>query len=312
VNRANAEGGVLGREIEAKIEGFDYSDLKKVANATQKLLNIDKVSAILTTWSEDTEIVVPLATSAGVPLITVAAGARGITARSPILFRVWPSDEGFVRKEVEYALKNGKKRAAMIVGQSAYFLSLSEITTELWSAKTGSKPSVQEVSPTESDFGSVLTKIRAGGYDVLFMRVALEQMGNLLLQAHKHKLNILLIGRQTSDSSSVLDVAKETAEGLIFPAYEPASGEFIKIYRTAYNEEPGPAAEYAFDAVNLLLLAISRAGTTDGPKIVEQLYAVRDFAGASGIITFNSNRDRETKTVILKRIEAGKGVDLIE
>ena len=301
VREVNASGGIAGVPLEVRIEPFNYSDLKTVASAANKLIAVDKVKFLLTTWSEDTEIVVPIATRNGIPIMTIAAGAKDISQKSKLLFRIWPSDEAFVNREVDYALANNKKKAAIVAAQTAYFLSLKNMTGELWHARTGSTPFVVELKPSETDFNTICTKLRMESFDVLFLHIPIDQIPNFLIQATKNGLTMLKIGTQQSDDPSVLSVAGKSAEGLIFPAYESSSAEFKSKHEEAFGKQPGVAAEYGYDAVRIIAKAMnsSEAQTED---IIKALLNIKDFAGASGLITFNQNRDRLPKRVLLKRI----------
>ena len=49
----------------------------------------------------------------------------------------------------------------------------------------------------------------------------------------------------------------------------------------------------------VLIDAIKRAGTTDGPKLREALAATKDFQGATGRITFDAQRNPTKSAVVL-------------
>lgn len=305
----NAVGGIKGKPVRVVFEGFDYLNLKTIPAATNKLLHVDKAQALLTTWSEDTEIVAPIAKLSKIPVIAVAAGSKNLTKRSPYLFRVWPSDESFINAEISYALSKGKTRPAIIAAQAAYFSSLKEITTQEWEKISKVSPIVEEVTPSEADFRSVLTRLKAQRPDVLFLHMPLERMGTLLQQAEKMHFDILKFGTQESDSATVVDVAGTSADGLIFPAYELATIQFQQAHIQKFNKKPEVASEYAYDAVKLLTRAALENGT-DPEELVRGLLSTRDYIGASGTIAFTADRDRTPKRVVLKVVKNGKGIEI--
>ena len=72
-------------------------------------------------------------------------------------------------------------------------------------------------------------------------------------------------------------------------------------YRQRYgNLTPDAHAALAYDALRFLVEAIQRAGTTDGPKLREALAETKNFAGVTGIISMDRDRNAVKPAVILK------------
>ncbi|MFQ6045522.1 MAG: ABC transporter substrate-binding protein [Gemmatimonadales bacterium] len=81
---------------------------------------------------------------------------------------------------------------------------------------------------------------------------------------------------------------RETAEGRAF----------VKMFRTEYGSEPGPAAAYAYDGARVLLAAIERGGP-DRASIRRSLAAGRHTAGATGDITLGEMGNRLTSVKLV-------------
>ncbi len=60
-----------------------------------------------------------------------------------------------------------------------------------------------------------------------------------------------------------------------------------------------------FDAFNLVIDAIKRAGSADPKAIRDALAVTKDYEGVTGMITLDFNGDA-TKDAIIKTIENGK------
>lgn len=54
-------------------------------------------------------------------------------------------------------------------------------------------------------------------------------------------------------------------------------------------------AAMGYDAANLILEAIRRAGSTDRRAIRDALNAITNFRGVTGVISFNNTRDRSDR-----------------
>src|SRR5690606_4677806 len=63
----------------------------------------------------------------------------------------------------------------------------------------------------------------------------------------------------------------------------PESKEFLDAYQEKYGEMPGSIwAVYAADALNALVAAIEKAGSTDPDKVAEAMRTMTDAKGITG------------------------------
>jgi branched-chain amino acid transport system substrate-binding protein len=69
----------------------------------------------------------------------------------------------------------------------------------------------------------------------------------------------------------------------------PSAQEVLKKYRARYGE-PGPYSFYAYDAAQVLLQGIRKAGTTDGFAISQAIHT-SSYDGITGRIQFDSKGD---------------------
>ncbi len=118
----------------------------------------------------------------------------------------------------------------------------------------------------------------------------------------------ILIGR---------DVIKQNAkilEGIIgIEQYVDENATITKkvldSYRAKYGEVAWPFYQAAIrDAVVLVTNAIAKHGT-DTAQIKNELYATKDFEGAVGKLTIDSNGDAILKLAV-RQVKAGKVVDV--
>jgi branched-chain amino acid transport system substrate-binding protein len=74
----------------------------------------------------------------------------------------------------------------------------------------------------------------------------------------------------------------------------PESKEFLDAYQAQYNELPGSIwAVYAADALNALVAAISKAGSTDPDQVASTLRTMTDAKGITGPLLFTDRGDRK-------------------
>ena len=103
-----------------------------------------------------------------------------------------------------------------------------------------------------------------------------------------------------------------SVEGAIFCNHYSKDGDdadlkkFIEAYKAEYNEEPNQFAALGYDAMNIMIAAIEKAGSTDSAAIIEALKNT-DFKGvtSSENIKFDENRN-PVKSAALTQIKDGE------
>src|SRR3954453_16376412 len=121
VDQVNAAGGVLGRKIELVSED-DQTSPEAGVRAARKLIDVDKVSAILGTWASSvTTAVAPLCWESKTFLCTVS-GADSITLlpHQGFLIRTQPNNHLQAQKHAEFIGDLGKKRVFMLSIQAPF------------------------------------------------------------------------------------------------------------------------------------------------------------------------------------------------
>jgi len=76
--------------------------------------------------------------------------------------------------------------------------------------------------------------------------------------------------------------------------------EFVKKYQAQYGQIPDGLAALGYDAARVLFDAMDRASSLDGRTLAAAIAATKDFAGVTGKITLDANRDAQKKAVIVQ------------
>jgi branched-chain amino acid transport system substrate-binding protein len=119
--------------------------------------------------------------------------------------------------------------------------------------------------------------------------------------------DVPFIGGDGWDSEETLKADKESMNHCFFINHyasndpDPKVQAFVKTFKERFNgETPDAMAVLAYDAANIMFDAISRAGSTEGPKIRDALAATKDFQGVTGVITIDANRNAVKPGVVLE------------
>ena len=104
----------------------------------------------------------------------------------------------------------------------------------------------------------------------------------------------------------LIELGGKAVEGCYYSTYfsaendAPEVRDFVARYRARWNgEAPEGVSALGYDALYVIAAAITRAGTTDGPKLRDALAATTDFAGVTGHTTIDAKRNSEKAAVML-------------
>src|SRR3984957_16698756 len=121
VEEVNKAGGVLGRRV-VLVSEDDQTSPEAAVRAARKLIDVDKVVAIMGTWSSAvTTAVAPLCWESKT-FLTTTSGADSITLlpHQGYLIRTQPNTKLQGRKFGEYAVERGAKRIFFISPQTPF------------------------------------------------------------------------------------------------------------------------------------------------------------------------------------------------
>jgi len=80
----------------------------------------------------------------------------------------------------------------------------------------------------------------------------------------------------------------------------PAIQKFVGDYKARYKQVPDALAALAYDAAHILAQSIQRANTTEGPKLRDAIAQTKDYAGVTGKITIDKDRNSVKPAVVLQ------------
>ncbi|OFX23178.1 MAG: hypothetical protein A2V77_11455 [Anaeromyxobacter sp. RBG_16_69_14] len=295
----NATGGVLGRKV-ALIDGDDEGKPEKGAQLVRDLIDKEHVVALLGPHNT----VVPnettrIANERRIPMIIPGATGNKVNelfAQFPqnYVFRIAPSET--LQTEMmatEAFVARGYTKAALIHDDTPFGKG-GRASLEKLMAKQDLKPAYSaSFKIGEANMTPQVTGARAAGAEVILFYGLAPDAINLVRALEKLGWRSPVIGPWNLCNPVFLTKAGSFADGTLMPqtfieerATEPEQLKFIGAYRKRYSSphvEMAPAVAQAYDAVQLLAIAIRQAGTTDGPKVKAALEGLKGtYQGATG------------------------------
>ena len=311
VEEINAAGGVNGKKITIITED-DQSKTEDATKAVQKLINRDKVVALLgEVASSRSKAGGPIAQQNKIPMITPASTNEDVTKIGDYIFRICFIDpfQGEALAQFAFKTLNAKRAAILLDSKQDYSVGLAAKFRETFRANGGDIVSEQAYTSGDKDFRAALTSIRSSNPDVIFIPGYYNEVSLIVRQARELGLNVPLLGGDGWDSPELTKGAETAFNGTYFSNHlstedpDPAVQDFIKKYKAKHNAEPDAMAALGYDAALILADAMKRAGGTESQKLRDAIAATKDFNGVTGKISINADRNAQKPLTILQIVE---------
>ncbi|HEV2434694.1 MAG TPA: ABC transporter substrate-binding protein [Verrucomicrobiae bacterium] len=307
VDDINAAGGVLGKKIDLITED-DQSQAGQPATVVRKLISSDGVVAILGEVASSRSLeAAPICQENKIPMVSPASTNPKVTEVGDYIFRVCFIDPFQGTVMANFARKTLKLKTAAVLKEASsdYSVGLAKYFVAGFTADGGKIVAEENYSHGDKDFSAQLTAIKTDNPEGIFVPGYYTEVGLIALQARQLGITVPLFGGDGWESSSLVPIGGKALEGCFFSTHyspqdtSPAVQNFVRKFKAKYNEMPDAMAALGYDSAMILADAMKRAGTSDGAKVRDALGATRDFAGVTGKITIDANRNASKPAVIL-------------
>lgn len=298
-----------------------YEDSKGLAKegvlATQKLVNTDKVPAIIgDNVSAPTMAIVPVIDKSRVVLLSPSASSPKLSGISKYFFRVYPSDtaEGSLMAETAYNKLHLRSVGVLYVNND-FGVGLRDVFSKEFATLGGNIAVTEGYSQGQTDFRTILATAKDSNPDALYLAGYYKDGGLILKQARELGLNVPMLGSTTHEDPQLIAIGGNAVEGLVYPystGFDPHSQrdivrDFITQFKSRNNRDPGLIAALGYDCANLISNAIENGGTS-AEAIRTYLAKTKEFPGAAGNVSFDEKGDVH-KPILLKTVRDGRFVN---
>ncbi|MBQ3402967.1 MAG: ABC transporter substrate-binding protein [Synergistaceae bacterium] len=308
---------ILGRKVELVIVD-NKSDKVEAANAVTRLIENDKVNAIIGTYGSSLAMAGgEVAEKAGIPVIGTSCTNPLVTLDKKFYFRVCFIDPFQGAGAATYAFRNlGLKKAATLVDMSNdYSVGLGKFFRDSFKKMGGEIVASLFYQSGDTDFTAQLTALIDAQPDIVFLPAYFAEGAIVLKQAKELGAAFRFIGADAMDNPEIVTLGGDAVEGFMHTtfAYDPSMpemNEVAKAFTAAWNEvhpdkAPNVNCALGYDCYIMLKDAIERAGSADPAKIRDALEATRDLPTVTGMTTINATHDAE-KDMGIVEIRGGK------
>lgn len=282
VDEVNAAGGVLGRKVEL-ISEDDQTNPEAGVRAARKLIDVDKVSAILGTWSSAvTTAVAPLCWESKTFLATVS-GADSITQlpHQGYLVRTQPNTTLQGRKFGEFCVAEKAKRVFFLSPQTPFAKSQFDNITEAVK-KAGGETGSLIYDDKKPAYRSEIDEVLRFKPDAIIFGGYTPDTAVMLKDAYRAGYGGLKVAFGYAVNQKLVEsVPAEVVDKTFTIAPSPAEGSkaYARLVKMIGVASPDPYTTQVYDQINLILMAIAIAGDSSGTAIKD---AVRKISQAQG------------------------------
>lgn len=308
IEEINARGGVLGRPLQLLTED-NQSKPGESATIAKKLIGRDRVVAIIHggTSSQCLEVA-PFCQNAHIPFLATTATTPQVTEMGTYIFRtcfIDPFQGGVLAKFARNSLK--AQNAALLTSASSPFsVGLARVFRDSFTNVGGKITGEQKYAEGDKDFRAQLTALRSLNPDVIVAMGYYTEGGLICRQARDLGIKVPIISADGWEAPELIEIGGAGTNGAYYSSHyssestAPEVQAFLKKYRAKYNGvTPDSLAPLAYDATFILTDAITRAGTTDGPKLRDSIAATKNFPGVTGRTTIDAHRNASKPAVII-------------
>ncbi len=295
----NANGGILGKQVELVIEDNKSNPKEAVATA-EKLIISDKVPVLMGAWSSTyTLAVMPKLMEYGVPmLVETSSSGKITTSGNPWIFRISPTSEMEAVAFADQVAQFGIKKADFLTVNNDWGLGAAQEFSKMLESKGIEVGVVETMDAKATDMSAQLAKIKASGGDTLFLTTGVEQITLALKQAKEQQISHRIITTGGSSSpDQLIEQAGEAANGsyhlLFFAPWFPETAPnpelataFVEEWnKQGYNFAGLTEGFRGYDGIMTIAAAIEAAGKAEPKAIQEALWNVK-VKGVNGDISF--------------------------
>ena len=281
----NAAGGVLGRKIELVSED-DQTNPEAGVRAARKLIDVDKVAAIMGTWaSAVTTAVAPLCWESKTFLATVS-GSDTITLlpHQGYLVRTQPNTQLQGKKFAEFMVAQGSKRVGILAVQAPFALPTQKVVGEELKKRGSELVAAIVYDKDKTTFRSEIDQVLKARPDMLYLNGYTPDVTVVLKDLYKAGYTGAKIAQAYAVNQKLLSaLPPEVTDGTwtIAPSPSIESSAYKRLAQALGSDDLDPYSCQTHDHISLVALAIAHAkGEATGTGIRDHVRKISQGGGA--------------------------------
>ena len=290
IEGVNESGGVLnGMKIEMPTGDTTCADATKAADAADRLVNSEKVLAIVgalcsgATISAANNAAIP----GGVVMISPASTSPALTTLkdNDLVFRTVPSDAYQGQMMAKLLKDKGFKSIAITYVNNDYGKGFAEALADAFKKQGGTVAAMEPHEDGKADYRAEIGNLESSGADILVILAYANGSGQTILRQALESggFEKFALGDGMVSDALIKAIGADSLKGVIAtrPGAPKAAGadRFAEIAKKAGLDPKAIFAAQAYDAAMLLALAIEKNGKAERADLNKALRAVATAPG---------------------------------
>jgi branched-chain amino acid transport system substrate-binding protein len=320
VEEINAQGGIHGRKLKLVIEDHGY-DPKKAVLATQKLVQKDKIFAMVGTIGTPTALPsMPILFEKNIPhLFPLTAARQMYEPVHRLKYSIAAPYFDQMRAAVKYMVKNkGYKKVCTLYQDDDFGVEVMQ----------GAEAGLKEINMAlaekttykrgATDFSSQVARMKDAGCDLVVLGTIIRETIGTIATARKLGWGVEFMGSTAAYTDLIHKLGGPAMNGFYAastvnnPYLDDASRnvrEWASKYKQKYKEDPAVFSVYGWQVIDLFIQVAEKAGpklTTDSfVNALESFSSPRDMFGSDAMV-FNKTKHLGSNRARLSQIINGK------
>jgi ABC-type branched-subunit amino acid transport system substrate-binding protein len=279
----NKAGGVIGRRVQLASED-DQTNPDAAVRAARKLIDVDKVAAVMGTWaSAVTTAVAPLCWESKTFLTTVS-GSDSITLlpHQGYLIRTQPNTQLQISKMAEFMASVGSKRVFALSAQTPFAQATHDVLARELPPRGGAVVGQVVYDKDKTSFRSEIDQALKAKPDMIYLNGYTPDVTVLAKELFRAGYDGKRVAQAYAVNQKFLDaLPHEVTEGIYTVAPSPAveSAAYQRLVRALGAGELDPYSCQTHDHISLACLAIAKAKEASGTAMRDNVRKISQGSG---------------------------------
>jgi urea transport system substrate-binding protein len=316
IDEINASGGVMGKKLVPIVED-GASDWPTFNEKAKKLLEQDKVAVVFGCWTSASRKAVKATFENDNGLLFYPVQYEGLE-QSPNIFYTGATTNQQIVPAVDYLLSQGKKKMFLLGSDYVFPRTSNNIIKAQLAAKGGTVVGEEYTALGNTEYSTVLSKIKAAQPDVIFntlngdSNVAFfKQFKDAGFTADKLPVLSVSVAEDEVRGIGADNIAGQLVAWNYYQTTDtPENKKFVAAYKAKYgaNRVTDDPIEAGYFGVYLWKIAVEKAGSTDVAKVKEAAKGI-EFAAPEGTVKVDPATQHTWKIVRIGKVRPDGLID---